>query len=68
MESILRDSELENKIIQILKDNNGEMESEILCDLLGITSFDIPWGYKIGWSKCLQANQKYHLIINNKFG
>ena len=58
--------ELQKKIIQLLKENNGEMEVSRICDLLGITSYEIPWGYNIGWAKCLQSNQKWHLVLSNK--
>ena len=58
--------ELQKKIIQLLKENNGEMEVSRLCDLLGIDSYEIPWGYNIGWAKCLQSNQKWHLVLSNK--
>ena len=58
--------ELQKKIIQLLKENNGEMEVSRLCDLLGIDSYEIPWGYNIGWGRCIQSNQKYHLILSGK--
>ena len=58
--------ELQQKIISLLKENNGEMEVSRLCDLLGITSYEIPWGYNIGWAKCLQSNQKWHLVLSDK--
>ena len=58
--------ELQQKIIQLLKENNGEMEEERVCALLGITSYEIPWGYNIGWARCIQSNQKYHLILSEK--
>ena len=56
--------ELQQKIIQLLKENNGEMEEERVCALLGITSYEIPWGYNIGWARCIQSNQKYHLVLS----
>ena len=58
--------ELQQKIIQLLKENNGEMEEKRVCALLGITSYEIPWGYNIGWTRCIQSNQKYHLILSEK--
>ena len=58
--------ELQKKIIQLLKENNGEMEEERICSLLGITSYEVPWGYNIGWARCIQSNQKYHLILSEK--
>ena len=58
--------ELQKKIIQLLKENNGEMEVSRLCDLLGIDSYEVPWGYNIGWAKCLQPNQKWHLVLSDK--
>ena len=56
--------ELRKEIIRLLKENNGEMEEEKICTLLEITSLKIPWGYNIGWARCLQSNQKYHLILS----
>jgi len=57
--------ELQKEIIRLLKENNGEMEEKEICTLLGITSLKVPWGYNIGWARCLQSNQKYHLILSN---
>ena len=62
----MNNKELTETIIRLLKNNNGEMEEEILCTLLGITWIEIPWGYNIGWAKCLQTNQKYHLILSEQ--
>jgi len=56
--------ELQQKIIHLLKENGGEMKEDEVCDILGIVSYDIPWGYNIGWAQCLQPNQKYHLILS----
>jgi len=47
----------------MLKENDGEMKEDEVCDILGIIPYDIPWGYNIGWARCLQPNQKYHLIL-----
>ena len=58
---------IQKEIIRLLKENNGEMEEKILCALLGITPYDIPWGYNIGWARCLQPNQKYHLILSGQY-
>ena len=58
--------ELQKEIIRVLKENDGEMKQEDVCDILGIVQYDIPWGYNIGWAKCLQANQKYHLILSSE--
>ncbi len=57
--------ELQQEIIRMLKENGGEMKEDEVCDILGIVPYDIPWGHNIGWAKCLQANQKYHLIVTN---
>jgi len=57
--------ELQQEIIRMLKENGGEMKVDEVCDILGIVPYDIPWGHNIGWAKCLQANQKYHLIVTN---
>ena len=56
--------ELQQKIIILLKENSGEMEEERVCALLGITSYEVPWGYNIGWARCIQSNQKYHLVLS----
>ena len=49
--------ELRKEIISLLKENSGEMEEEKICALLGIDSYEVPWGYNIGWARCLQSNQ-----------
>ena len=67
MKNELDDKELQKEIIRLLKENNGEMEEKILCTLLGITPYDIPWGYNIGWARCLQPNQNYHLILSGQY-
>ena len=56
--------ELRKEIIRLLKENNGEMEEKKVCALLGINAHEVPWGYNIGWARCLQSNQKYHLILS----
>ena len=60
----MNNKELTETIIRLLKENNGEMEEKKVCTLLGITTYEVPWGYNIGWSKCLQSNQKYHLVLS----
>ena len=50
----------------MLKENDGEMKEKEVCDILGIVPYDIPWGHNIGWAKCLQPNQKYHLILSSE--
>jgi hypothetical protein len=57
-------AELQEEIIRFLKENGGRMEQDKICELLNITPYDIPWGYNIGWSRCIQSNQKYHLILS----
>jgi hypothetical protein len=59
--------ELQEKIIQLLKNNNGEMELNEVCSLLSITSYDVPWGYNIGYAKCLQVGGVYHLLLSNSY-
>ena len=58
--------ELQKEIIRMLKEHGGEMKIEDVCERLGITAYDIPWGYKIGWAMCLQPNQKYLLILSDE--
>ena len=67
MKNELDDKELQKEIILLLKENNGEIEEEKVCALLGITSYDVPWGHNIGWARCIQANQKYHLILSGQY-
>ena len=56
--------ELQKEIIRMLKENGGEMALEEVCAILEITAYEVPWGYNIGWAKCIQPNQKYHLILS----
>ena len=56
--------ELRKKIIRVLRENNGEMDLAEVCDLMKITVEEVPWGHNIGWSKCIQPNQKYYLILS----
>jgi len=56
--------EIHQEIIRMLKENDGEMKEDEICDILGIVPYDIPWGHNIGWARCLQLNQKYHLILS----
>ena len=58
---------LQKEIIHLLKENGGRIEEEKVCALLGITPYDIPWGYNIGWARCLQSNQKYHLLLSEQY-
>ena len=58
--------QVQKEIIHLLKENNGEIEEKKVCTLLGIIPYDIPWGYNIGWARCLQANQKYHLLLSSE--
>ena len=56
--------ELRKEVIRLLKENNGEMEEGKVCTLLGINTNEVPWGHNIGWARCLQSNQKYHLVLS----
>ena len=49
-----------------MKENDGRMEAEKVCNLLGITMNEIPWGYNIGWARCLQVGGVYHLILSGQ--
>ena len=57
-------AEIQKEIIRLLKENSGEMEEKKVCTLLGIAAYDIPWGHNVGWARCLQSNQKFHLILS----
>ena len=56
--------ELRKEVIRLLKENNGEMEEVRVCASLGIAAHEVPWGYNIGWARCIQSNQKYHLVLS----
>ena len=56
--------ELRKEVIRLLKENNGEMEEVKVCASLGINTNEVPWGYNIGWARCIQSNQKYHLVLS----
>jgi len=62
----MSDRELQEKIIQLLKNNNGEMELNEVCSLLDIASYDVPWGYNIGYARCLQVGGVYHLLLSRQ--
>ena len=62
----MNNKELTETIIRLLKENNGEMEEKEVCTLLGITTYEVPWGYIIGWARCLKSNQKYYLVLSDK--
>ena len=60
-----KDIPLQKEILILLRNHDGSMEEELVCDLLGITRTDIPWGYEIGWARCHQVGGKFHLILSN---
>ena len=62
----IRSTELKEKIIGLLKENDGRMEQEEVCNLLGIDTYQIPWGHNIGWAVCLQVGGTYHLILSGQ--
>jgi len=55
---------LRHAIKTVLKDHDGELPEKEVCKLLGITTSDIPWGYNIGWARCIQLNQEMNLILS----
>ena len=59
-------SNLREKILLLLTENDGEMDQKKLCTLLGITAYEIPWGYNIGYAQCLQVGGEYHLILSGQ--
>ena len=59
--------ELKEEILLLLRENNGEMNQKKLCTLLGITAYEIPWGYNIGYARCLQASGEYHLVLSGQY-
>ena len=60
-----KDIPLQKEILILLRNHDGSMEEELVCDLLGITRIDIPWGYKIGWARCHKKDGTFHLILSN---
>ena len=58
--------ELKEKIIRLLKENDGRMKQEEVCTLLGIDICEIPWGYNIGWGVCLQVGGTHYLILSGQ--
>ena len=58
--------ELKEEILLLLTENNGEIDQKKLCTLLGITAYEIPWGYNIGWANCLQVGGTYHLVLSKQ--
>ena len=58
---------LKEKILLLLTENNGEMDQKKLCTLLGITAYEIPWGYNTGYARCLQASGEYHLVLSGQY-
>ena len=59
-------SNLREEILLLLTENDGEMDQKKLCTLLGITAYEIPWGYNIGYAQCLQVGGEYHLILSGQ--
>jgi hypothetical protein len=55
---------ISDEIKTLLKNNNGELPEKKVCEILGITRSDIPWGYKIGYARCLQSNQENNIILS----
>ena len=55
---------LQKEILALLRNHGGRMEEELVCQLLGITREEIPWGYKIGWARCHQLGGNFHLILS----
>ena len=55
---------IQDAIIKVLKNHGGELPEKKVCNLLGITTSDIPWGHNIGWARCLQLDQEFTLIIS----
>ena len=62
---LFKDS-LVDAIKTVLKNHDGELPEKEVCKLLGITTSDLPWGYNIGWAKCLQINQEFNLILSKR--
>jgi hypothetical protein len=55
---------LQKEILALLRNHGGRMEEELVCQLLGITREEIPWGYKIGWGRCHHLGGNFHLILS----
>ena len=50
------------KINKHLSLNNGRVSEDEVCKTFNITPSEIPWGADLGWSRCFQSNQEFHLI------
>ena len=57
---------IQDAIINVLENHGGELPEKEVCKLIGITPSDIPWGYSIGWARCLQLNQEMNLILSRR--
>lgn len=57
-------TELQEKIVDLLKDNNGRMEESALCDQLNISRHEIPWGYNMGWARLHQVGGYFDLVLS----
>ena len=57
---------IQDAIINVLENHGGELPEKEVCKLIGITPSDIPWGYNIGWARCLQLNQEMNLILSRR--
>ena len=55
---------IQDAIIKVLKNHGGELSEKKVCNLIGITTSDIPWGHNVGWARCLQLDQEFTLIIS----
>jgi hypothetical protein len=62
----MNDIILIEKIENLLSENNGQIAEVEVCKVLNITSLEIPWGYNIGWARCLQLNQTYDLVSRSR--
>ena len=63
----MNEIELQKEIIRLLINNNGKIKEKTLCELLSITSYEIPWGYNVGYARCLQSNQEYYLMLSGHY-
>jgi hypothetical protein len=52
-------------IVDYLRSHGGKINEESVCKALNMEIKDIPWGYNIGFARCLGADQKFYLILSS---
>ena len=53
---------LAENIVSFLQEQGGKVWEIDVCSKFQIKIDDIPWGYNIGFARCLGTDQKFYLI------